>query len=562
MVIISIFTTVALQHIENNSKKNIHESLQTVLITTQEALHLWLKEQLEKMAYDVNKTVVGKLTEKVTQAPSSSNALQNSAALNELTTLMNERLAVNHYKGFMIISPERKIIASHKKYQIGTTSIIHQQRKEYLDRVFSGETLFIPTITSEKPTLSQAGKQITNLTSVYVASPIKNNQENVIAVIVFALNPQENFTRIMKLGKIGKTGETYAFDKSANLITQIRFIEQLKADGELGFDDEAIMTIKITDPGVNLIEYPRKGIVKEKRPLTFMAKNAIANHSGVYIESYRDYRGVRVFGVWLWDKVLDIGMATEIEESEAILPHVETRKTIYVVLFFVVLLSIGLIILFFIIKEKEKQIIIAHKEQLEGEVNQRTIELEQSNLELKRLSEIDQLTQIANRRAYDKALENKISEAYRTKQPLSLLMIDIDFFKFFNDNYGHDEGDKALFIVAQTIAQALPRNTDIVARYGGEEFAVLLATTDSNGATSVAERIRLNIELKAIEHRYSTIADILTVSIGCTTLKDSDIKLTAEAFFKQADKALYLAKEQGRNCSAVYPGQISVNRLL
>lgn len=553
MVIISVFTTLALQHIENNSKENIHASLQTVLITTQEALHLWLREQLEEIDFEINRPKTIELTERVLNNAAE---LENKIALNKLTKLMNDRVKVNNYKGFTIISPKRKIIAASKIYQIGTTSIIQQQRKEYLNRVFSGETLFIPTIISDVPVLSQSGRKVTNLTSVYIASPIINNQGRIIAVMVFALNPQTNFTRIMKLGRIGETGETYAFDKSARLITDIRFNAQLKSDGELSRDDEAVMTIKITDPGVNLVKHPGTGIAKELRPLTLMATKAISNNSAPYIESYRDYRGVQVFGVWLWDKVLDIGITTEIDKSEAILPHVETRKTIYVILFFVILLSFGLIILFIKNKENEKQIVIAHKEHLEELVSQRTQELEKTNLELKRISEIDPLTQIANRRAYDKALELKISDVYRTTRPLSLLMIDIDLFKLFNDNYGHDAGDEVLFLVAQTIAEALPRNTDMVARYGGEEFTVLLAATDSKGAVSVAERIRLNIELKSIEHQYSTIADILTVSIGCTTLTEKENKLTAHAFFKQADQALYLAKNQGRNRCVVYQDQL------
>jgi diguanylate cyclase (GGDEF)-like protein len=549
MLIIFIFTTLALHHIENNSKKYIHESLQTVLITTQEALHLWLREQLEKMAYDLNEVQIRTLTQQVVLGSSATNNsdVVNQTALDKLTHLLTQRLNVSHYKGFTLISPQRKIIADSNPYKVGEVSYIQTYRKDYLDRVFSGETLFIPTIVTSKPVLGVSGKKVSNLTSVYVATPIKNSQNITIAVVAFALDPDENFSRILKLGRMGKTGETYAFDKSARLITQSRFTDQLIKDGELGRDDDAVMNIKITDPGINLNKYPSKGINKEKRPLTLMAKNAIAKNSVVYIDSYRDYRGVNVFGVWLWDNILDIGITTEIEESEAILPHAETRKAIYAVLFFVVILSLGLIALLIRFTEKEKRIIIKLNKRLEDEVTKRTLELEQSNLALKQLSEIDPLTKIANRRAYDKALEVKIAESNRTKKPLSLLMIDIDFFKLFNDNCGHDAGDEVLFTVAQTIKESLPRNTDMVARYGGEEFTVLLTATDSNGAVSVAERIRLNIELKSITHKYSTIGDILSVSIGCTTLTEQDKNLSPQAFFKQADKALYLAKKQGRN---------------
>ena len=254
-----------------------------------------------------------------------------------------------------------------------------------------------------------------------------------------------------------------------------------------------------------------------------------------------------MFGVWLWDKVLDVGITTEIDAKEAFLPHEKTKRTIYVVLFFIILLSVGLMILFFLMKTKESKLLNQHRQHLETLVKERTLALEQANITLKYLSETDPLTQIANRRSYDKQLSLAVLSAKRTKQPLSLLVLDIDYFKAFNDNYGHDAGDGALKSIAQHISSTLPRATDFIARYGGEEFVVLLPATDIDGAYGVAERIRSKIEAVAINHEFSGIGDFITVSIGIAVLTANISQ--GEDLFKQADKALYEAKAKGRNNS-------------
>lgn len=187
---------------------------------------------------------------------------------------------------------------------------------------------------------------------------------------------------------------------------------------------------------------------------------------------------------------------------------------------------------------------------LEVTVKERTEELEKINNKLKVLSHIDSLTNIANRRAYNERLEIEIESAKRLNLSLALLMIDIDYFKLYNDNYGHSEGDIILCQVAESIAKSLPRSIDFVARFGGEEFIVILPHTDLKGAYSVAERILAHIISLGIPHKYAGDMNILTVSIGCTSLNGDD--LNATDLLKQADAALYMAKEKGRHRIEVF----------
>lgn len=191
-----------------------------------------------------------------------------------------------------------------------------------------------------------------------------------------------------------------------------------------------------------------------------------------------------------------------------------------------------------------------HKDNLEKIVLQRTEELTKANENLKKLSEIDPLTKVFNRRVYENRLVQEVTSAKRSEQPLSLMMIDIDFFKNYNDHYGHDAGDIALKFVAQTIKETVPRKTDLTARFGGEEFVVLMPATNSQGAYLVAENIRANIKALAIKHEYSEVINMITVSIGISSL--SGEALNEEDLFKQADLALYASKEAGRNRCEIY----------
>lgn len=186
----------------------------------------------------------------------------------------------------------------------------------------------------------------------------------------------------------------------------------------------------------------------------------------------------------------------------------------------------------------------------EEALKQRTEELEFANTKYKQLSETDPLTQISNRRVYEDRITNEIHIAKRSATSISLLMIDVDFFKKFNDTYGHDSGDVALIRVAKTIVESLPRSTDLAVRFGGEEFLVLMPVTKIDGALTVAERIRSNIKALAIPHVHSETAPVVTVSVGLTSLTGE--LLNEIDLIKQADTALYVAKANGRNRCEVF----------
>jgi len=166
--------------------------------------------------------------------------------------------------------------------------------------------------------------------------------------------------------------------------------------------------------------------------------------------------------------------------------------------------------------------------------------------ELERLASVDGLTNIANRRHFDLLFAKEWSRAMRETESLSLLMIDIDCFKEYNDSYGHLAGDECLKLVASSLTQQLQRPTDIVARYGGEEFVVLLPGTHARGAIKVAERIRKEILALQLPHENSLAHDYVTISLGAASVTPM-LKHQPGELLHSADKALYEAKAAGRN---------------
>ena len=175
-------------------------------------------------------------------------------------------------------------------------------------------------------------------------------------------------------------------------------------------------------------------------------------------------------------------------------------------------------------------------------------QLEEHNVEIQRLSSQDGLTGIANRRRFDDFLDKEWRRATREKDgtEISLIMIDIDYFKIYNDSYGHQAGDDCLKNVALALNKCVHRATDLIARYGGEEFVCVLVNTPLEGAVTLAENMRQAIEDCNLAHNHSKVADRISISLGVSTMIPTQ-ENSPENIIKEADDALYKAKETGRN---------------
>lgn len=188
---------------------------------------------------------------------------------------------------------------------------------------------------------------------------------------------------------------------------------------------------------------------------------------------------------------------------------------------------------------------------LQRELDKRNRELKDINRQLEIFSSQDGLTGIYNRRHFDIHIENEWRRAMRAAGPISLIMIDIDYFKFYNDHCGHLGGDDCLKRVAKAILGCIHRGGDIVARYGGEEFAILLPNTTSESVMSMCHRMCDAVRDMAIPHPKSKAANVVTISLGAATIIPA-AKSEYNTLIEQADKALYQAKENGRNRSQYF----------
>jgi two-component system, chemotaxis family, response regulator WspR len=179
-------------------------------------------------------------------------------------------------------------------------------------------------------------------------------------------------------------------------------------------------------------------------------------------------------------------------------------------------------------------------------------QLEVKNAELQQLSTVDGLTGLANRRRFDEVLDQECRRARRESLPLALIMTDVDFFKKYNDSYGHQGGDECLRRVAGVLAQAARRPADLAARYGGEEFALVLPHTTVEGAATVAEALRAGVAALNIVHESSTAASYVTLSLGVAVAEPEGPDLDPDKLIEHADAALYDAKRSGRNRFAMH----------
>jgi diguanylate cyclase (GGDEF)-like protein len=197
-------------------------------------------------------------------------------------------------------------------------------------------------------------------------------------------------------------------------------------------------------------------------------------------------------------------------------------------------------------RKQAEAVLSDYRVHLEQQVQERTIALQEANQELERLATLDGLTQVSNRRRFDLYLTQEWQRLARDQQILSLILCDVDYFKRYNDCYGHQAGDYCLQIVARAMKGVIKRPADLLARYGGEEFAVILPQTNRWGAMQVAETLRQAILDAEIPHADSNVSDYVTLSVGVATVLPSQLN-SIEELIADADRALYQAKQMGRD---------------
>jgi PAS domain S-box-containing protein len=368
----------------------VGKALQIVLQTTQESLNLWVESNKFNLSQLAIYPRLIELTERQLRVSRDTNSLLISESLKELQAFFWYRK--NQFgRKFFIISPDFINIASMRHGKIGVKNLIANQALDLLNQAFKGETVVVPPLWADftwSPNLE--GKTRTSPT-MFFAAPIKNRQGDVIAVVTQSIDPAKDFTRIIQLGRIGKSGDTYAFDLYGKLLSESRFDEDLLKAGLITEGQKSILRVSLRNPGGDMTKGFSPSVPRYQQPLTLMAEQATKGKSGLNVAGYRDYRGVPVYGAWLWDDNLGVGLATEIDQADALGSYFTTRAVILTVLGITVLLALGSLMFAVLIDARANRALQKSYDELELRVEERTAELKENQARLEQAEERSRL---------------------------------------------------------------------------------------------------------------------------------------------------------------------------
>jgi diguanylate cyclase (GGDEF)-like protein len=490
-------------------------------------------------------------------------------------------MKAGNYLGACLIHVDGIVLASTRDPTIGETVKSLHLRSDRLADAFAGKTVFVPPVWRETGNGQPNRLAMSASPVLLILTPIAGEGKPPVAVLALNVKLSEHFTELIHAGRFGKSAEVYAFDKNARLLTNTRFDDLLVgARGGAGFGASVL--------GLVLREPPRELSAEEvfnadlaPWPLTRMVTQAMQRTRGTDVQGYRGALGRTVLGAWSWNDDLEIGIGAELDEVEALARVRLSRGLAWGLWGTFSLLSLGFSLWLATLRKRLQRAVSSVATVTERRVSERTEELTKQNEELRkkieehrvveaslriaqqsleetserfaRLSQLDALTNLANRRRFDEFLEREWRRCIRYNKPISLVLIDIDYFRLFNDAYGHGAGDDCLREIAGVIMNAARRPDDLAARLGGEEFALVLCDTDAEGARAIAHHVRLSIENLAIDHEMTMVtdADSVTVSLGVAT-KLPEPNSGPSTLLYHADEALFLAKQEGRNCVRSY----------
>ena len=328
--------------VEKTIKGDLKNALSTVLEGTHKAISIWTSHHLHAAERLSQLTEIREHTESLLSNPYDRNTMLSSAELQHLRKDLNVLIQSNHYKGYFIVGPGNVSLASSRDSNIGKPNLLISQI-DVLDRLWSGESVVSRPLKSDVPLLMGDGMLMDGHPTMFVGAPIKNQAGHVIAFLLLRIDPFDGFIPLTHQGRLGRSGETYAFDSNGLLLTESRFNGQLENIGFLKEGEHSSLAFEIRDPGVNLLENRQKALPNTDLPLTKMAASAIKGESGIDLVGYRDYRGVPVVGAWLWDEKFNMGLTVEQGVSEAYATLWMMQRVIYGVTAFSVLCLIGVL---------------------------------------------------------------------------------------------------------------------------------------------------------------------------------------------------------------------------
>lgn len=384
VLIFIIISLVTINNIEEDEKESISKTLITIRNTSQKNFQLWKKQKITDISYIVRNNQFLEYAKELLLLKREKNYLVNHPIQNKIRTFFKPYLEETGYIGVFIFTKDSLSLTSMRDANIGTKNLMFDKRGEILKKVFEGQIKIIPPIESDVPLPGVKGNLIKRYPTMFVAAPIKIDNE-VKAVFTLRVDMNKEFSDIAKISRLGTTGETYAVDKDGFLISESRFPDQLIKSGFYGEKDIGMTSFKIVDPGIDLTKPNNLELVDfNNQKLTLMAKSVTQGETGVNVSGYNDYRGIKVIGAWVWDKELNIGIATELDIDEAFHSY-EILQQKLIILICIILIASTLTSYLLVRLRKRSMLQLEQSAlELEAKVRERTTELAESNDSLQR----------------------------------------------------------------------------------------------------------------------------------------------------------------------------------
>jgi len=329
LLVMMLGALATVQLIQNRYQAVLENSLQTVLDSMDRALHIWARDH-RLAALNLAQSVPMRKTVKtlLDEIPDREHLIA-SPAQTALRQQFQLRLQSGQYRGFFVIGPNNINLASSRDAHIGDPNPLTEQ-PDILDRLWSGQAVVSRIQFSDIPLAEQAADHAQQHDeTLFVGAPIKNTEGATIALLTLRIDPHLSLLQLLEQGRLGKTGETYAFDRTGLLLTNSRYEKDLIRMGLLEPGQHSALRIRLTNPGVNLMAAGAPRAMPGRRPLVQAVASAIQGYSSFNLSDYRDYRGVPVVGVWKWHDNLGIGLTTKQDLSEAYDIYFLVRTLIY-----------------------------------------------------------------------------------------------------------------------------------------------------------------------------------------------------------------------------------------
>jgi eukaryotic-like serine/threonine-protein kinase len=363
VVVLAVIGFAVKSAIERTMQASLKSELQTLLSVERSMLETWLKVQESNAETLANDPQVRRLIAEILAAEEAAkNATGSKAEADLKAEELQARLAKelepamssHDFVGYVVTDKSQQIVAAYTRSLIGTTV---PEFDAFLTRVAEGTPTVSPPFPSIVMLKDKSGRMRSGVPTMFVAAPVRDENLQVVAVLALRIRPEQEFTRILQLGRIGDSGETYAFDKSGLLVSNSRFDEELILLGLLPDTDSAqsILNISLRDPGGDMTAGYRPKVRRAELPLCEPVAAAIAGKSGVDVQGYRGYRGVTKVGAWDWLPKYEMGVITEINHAEAFRPLTILRWTFFSLFGLLIIAAIAIFVFTIVVARLQRE---------------------------------------------------------------------------------------------------------------------------------------------------------------------------------------------------------------